>query len=221
MPRVLAWLRQVFQDFYHNSASLLLIAGTCSYNGALCHFTIEPIQEILEHQDDIDKVRGLLIKFHNLKRQELTFVERAALLASAAVIGVFSWPGTATSFWLCPTLWYSSLWLSIFALISSSQLRLIEQLPRTTEVANSLGNEDVYRLMLSVVRRDRNNETERTLEGNLPPCFKADAALTWVWQSPVMLMSYSWVLFLVGYLCYIVTPLIPRSWEATRPIIEI
>ncbi|KAK8849083.1 hypothetical protein PGQ11_015563 [Apiospora arundinis] len=219
---VALWLWNSFRKLYHYSPSVFLIVSSCTYNGALYHYTIEPINEILEHQTDVDKVRILLFKFRGLKQQELVFVEKAALLSAAAVIGVFSWPGTATSFWLCPTLWYSSLFLSIFALISSSQLRLVEQLPRTTEEVALLSNEEIRRLMLCIGREDRKRTSERRLEeGNELPCFKTDPILTWTWQSPMMLMSYSWLLFLVGYLCYVLTPLIPRDQVGTRPAVEV
>ncbi|KAK7961102.1 hypothetical protein PG996_011742 [Apiospora saccharicola] len=132
MQLTASWLWQMFRKILDHSASLSLIASIGFYNGALYHNTIEPIQEILDHQHNVDKVGPLLVQFRNLKHQELTFVEKAALISAAVVIGVFSWPGTATSFWLCPTLWYSSLFLSIFALVSSSQLRLLEPLPRST-----------------------------------------------------------------------------------------
>ncbi|KAK8108514.1 A-pheromone receptor PreA [Apiospora sp. TS-2023a] len=180
-------------------------------------FNFSANNTILEYQNDVDKVRTLLVQFRGIKQQELTFVEKAALLSAAAVIGIFSWPDTATSFWLCPTLWYSSLFLSIFALISPSQLRLLEQLPQTTGDAGALNHEEIRRLMLTVVREDRTTE-RRLEEGNAPTSFKTDPVLTWIWQSPMMLMSYSWVLFLVGYLCYVLTPLIPGSQESMKPV---
>jgi hypothetical protein len=37
---------------------------------------------------------------------------------------------------------------------------------------------------------------------------RKDHLLLWLWQTPMMLMSWSWVLFLVGYTCFFLTPFV-------------
>ena len=41
--------------------------------------------------------------------------------------------------------------------------------------------------------------------------YKPDWVMVYVWQYPAMLMSWSWVLFLMGFVGYIMTPVLPDA----------
>jgi hypothetical protein len=52
------------------------------------------------------------------------------------------------------------------------------------------------------------------------PLLCLDRKLLWLWQSPMMLMSFSWVCFLVGYEFYLLTPLIYRDSSLTESTVR-
>jgi hypothetical protein len=65
-------------------------------------------------------------------------------------------------------------------------------------------------------RLHKRNAEEEKADSMLVPDWK----LAWVWQTPMMLMSFSWVCFLLGYLLFFLTPLVAQSDGATyaKPI---
>lgn len=131
------------------------------------------------------------------------------------MIGVFSWPDISSSFWLCPLLWRCSFWLSVFALISSAQHRLLEQLPRCKADAEELSKEEVKNATLLILREKRSLEAR--LESNL--WAEEDRSLHWLWQTPMMLMSLSWVTFLVGFQAHVLSPLFAHGpWTTEKSV---
>ncbi len=80
---------------------LLVWLFTSTYNYSLKTYTIDPIAEIAECQDDTDKLKVLLPHFRERKEQELCFVKTAVrsskpaqrYLAKSSGIGI----GTETS----------------------------------------------------------------------------------------------------------------------------
>jgi hypothetical protein len=140
-------------------------------------------------------------------------------------------------------MWHCALWLSIFALISSVQERMLGQIPDRIHMAQG-SDVDVIRLLRIVLgpeRHAQNSEaiakgtkdiaaaTESDIEataGSTEKLWKIDYFLVWVWQAPFMLMHYSWITFLVGYECHLLTPLIkaeetrwtPARWVSTLRI---
>ena len=104
-------------------------------------------------------------------------------------------------------LWQSSFWLSIFSLISTAQERLLDQIHEGTLTANDSLDVDVRPLLSLVLRPAREHGTR----GKRLDTMVIDLRLLWLWQSSLMLMSMSWVSFLIGYLLYVLTPLINRD----------
>lgn len=134
------------------------------------------------------------------------------------MIGVFSWPDISSSFWLCPLLWRCSFWLSVFALISSAQHRLLEQLPKSKADAAELGAEEVKNATLLILREKQSPEDR--LESGL--WAEEARSLCWLWQTPMMLMSLSWLTFLVGFQAYIVGPLFTHGlWTTEKSVSKI
>jgi hypothetical protein len=102
------------------------------------------------------------------------------------VVGVFSWPAAEKTFWVAKMLWHWSFASSVFSLISSAQLRLLDRIP------SDLGSGNGQRFL--------------GLFLTLGTTHRASWKMTWVWQCPTMLMSYSWMLFLVGYAIHVLDP---------------
>jgi hypothetical protein len=118
------------------------------------------------------------------------------------VIGVKSWSDAAESFWLAQTAWHCSLFFSILALISSSQERMLERIPRDGD-----SNPSIADALLMVLVPSKDGDVEKNKEVSL----KISPWLLLLWQTPLMLMHYSWVMFLVGYELYLITPLLARG----------
>lgn len=204
---------------------------TFTYTGPLHHYTLEPINNIAMNQDDLPHLPTLLYDFRLRKEEELQFVQRAvnypssfrhliilaqtltdkvkAALATAVVIGIFSWQDVSTTFWISHPLWHFSLSLSIIALISSAHQRLLEKLPNTKEITTNLSVNETLGLLRVILRPARNISGECTdiEKGESLPRLVPSNRLIWVWQSPVMLMSLSWFWFLIGFLCHLLKPI--------------
>jgi hypothetical protein len=110
--------------------------------------------------------------------------------------------------------WHCSLWLSIFSLISSSQQRLLEQIP---DKIHTLSDDELPRTLRTMLRPQRVGVSD--VESGVSdimrqPPLVVDRKMVWIWQCPLMLMSFSWVTFLLGYECLVLTPLINmKSWN--------
>lgn len=139
-------------------------------------------------------------------------------MSAAAVIGVFSWPQANEAYWLARLCWYCSFWLSIFSLITSIQQRMIEQLPERQDSAISA---DRVQLLLRLVLRPLLNvrgDLENAKDGQ-NTYMEPDAFMIYVWQSSMMLMSFSWVSFLAGYALYLLTPFTRRgAWTIEHTV---
>jgi hypothetical protein len=138
-------------------------------------------------------------------------------LCAAAVIGVFSWPTTKDGYWLAKLLWYCSFFLSTFALISSAQQRLLELIPDfnlknlSAAELSTLGDLVLVESVNSTAAKKLkpcNGTPDADPEHASQPQKEVSQKMIWIWQSPMMLMSWSWVFFLVGYCLYLLTPLI-------------
>jgi hypothetical protein len=77
---------------------------------------------------------------------------------------------------------------------------MIERLPGPNDTIDPASLNKLLRLLLKPSKGDVENVPGALLL--LEPDFK----MIWVWQTPMMLMSLSWVMFLVGYELYILTP---------------
>lgn len=103
------------------------------------------------------------------------------------------------------------MFLSIFALISSGQQRLMEQLPQSVAEASGMGEDRVQALLLLVLRESpRKPASDIEMAGSSSPVAKMvhSPALSWAWQTKMMLMSLAWMAFLLGLLSYFLTPLL-------------
>ncbi|KAI2620766.1 hypothetical protein GGS26DRAFT_307639 [Hypomontagnella submonticulosa] len=195
------------QDLPRDLFNIFLQITTMSYSGAYAYHTVNPIEIIKIHQEyDDETSRSKLIKalvnFRNIKSEELSFVSKAATLSGAAVIGVFSWPMTEKTMWAAKMLWNWSLFLSSFSLISSAHQRLLRHLPKS-EPEGMAFNDAKLQLALNLFLQPPLDVTNLSVK---PALRRISSRMLWIWQCPMMLMSYSWVLFLVGYALHLLTP---------------
>ncbi|KAI2617141.1 hypothetical protein GGR54DRAFT_641246 [Hypoxylon sp. NC1633] len=191
---------------------ILLQILTVSYSGAYAYHTVNPIENIKNHQDyKDDKGRSELIKalaqFRHTKSEELSFVTKAATLSGAAVIGVFSWPTTERTIWAAKLLWHWSLFLSTFSLIGSAHQRLLRHLPSLEKDSQEF---DDSKIQLALNLFLQPPLSVANLNTKLEPR-RISGRMLWIWQCPMMLMNYSWVLFLVGYALHLLTPVFDPS----------
>lgn len=131
------------------------------------------------------------------------------------MIGTFSWPTSSEVFWLSRLFWYCSLWFSVFALVGFSHQRLIDALPGQdlhvgTDAFEKTQIESALRLVLSKRSNTRPQQEDPENGPYNQRSFVFDWALAYVWQYPLMLLSYSWLFFLLGYGIYILNPMLPE-----------
>ena len=210
-------------------AYLLLFLATFSYHVRLQNFTIRPIAAIARHADNPERVKTALEHFKVKKQKELAFVRPAvcvtsglfcactlvliypkSTLSAIAVIGIFSWQGIGDSFWVARVFLYWSLLFATFSLISSTVDQLLECIP-------GLDDETFYRgdglsATLSLFVHTRTSNLKNGSESS-PKSHKPKWAMAYVWQCPVMLMSWSWVYFTAGFVLHISTAVIPQRDE--------
>lgn len=111
-------------------------------------------------------------------------------------------------YWIGPAFWYSSLVLSVLAiLLSSSQSFIFTSLNEPNQEQNSIGDYRRHLALITIV-----SDHPSSVVGEIPslrgqrlcvPRWK----MVFVWQSPMMLMAYAVCFFLLGLIVYICTPL--------------
>lgn len=125
---------------------------------------------------------------------------------------MFSWPSITESFWVARVFLYWSLSFSIFSLISSTIDQLLEWVP--TPGDDTLSERDCEAaLSLLICPRALFAASGTDLAQDLK-LYRPKWSMVYVWQCPVMLMSWSWILFYTGFLLSILTPVIP---DASQP----
>jgi hypothetical protein len=128
------------------------------------------------------------------------------------VIGVKSWSDAADSCWLAPVAWHCSFFFSIMALISSNQERFLERLSSIWETGCS---SQLREALLTVLAPCRGNAGDLEKAEGAPQ--RSCPLLLFLWQTPLMLIYYSWLMFLTKYELYLITPLVRHaSWTTQR-----
>lgn len=148
---------------------------------------------------------------------------QSAILA-AATIGSFSWSAIVDAYWLASAFWYSSLILSICGILLAAQQIAVLQLlgkPPTQTYSGFPEKADVRRflpLMLSEVRA-RGSRTDSVCDSNSVGEWKPRWKMVFVWQCPIMFLSYSVCLFLAGLTLFVCTPLIKGdAWNSASDV---
>ncbi|KAK0713704.1 hypothetical protein B0T26DRAFT_650859, partial [Lasiosphaeria miniovina] len=156
-------------------------------------------------------------------------------LLAAAVIGCFSWGPRETELWLGPAAWYASLVLSLSALFLSSslafvfstikdsptkpplskQLAMVVHLPRPRQGFTAAGTSSAAAGGDNLGNQQLKDDQGNNATAPPTPIYAQDrdvrVRLRWkmvfTWQAPMMLMAYSVVGFIMGFVIYVCTPL--------------
>ena len=155
---------------------------------------------------------------------------KCAVLAGA-VIGSFSWFSITDAFWLASACWYTSLFLSVLGILLSAQQMAVFQflgdVPHSDcRLARSTMNR--YRpLLIERAPSGGSGSNTQTLNTEIQR-YRPKRSMVFTWQCPMMFMSYSVCLFLLGLTLVVITPLIrirKRGWNdavnvtLTRPFL--
>lgn len=202
------------------------------------------MSKICEKQDDLKTTIKLLCLFKSRKHEEITFIRVAvsisseftkrhlltknkSTLSAAASIGSLSWPDITTSLWAAKYFLVISLYMSIFALVSTAALRQLDYFPNTTTAQFSEREVHAMLSLLMNFPKEVNSRVQQTT-GAKPDTDCEAVASKWCrlrgtpsrykqyfWQISMMLMSGSWLTYLLGVTLYVLTPVTRiESWSA-------
>lgn len=226
----------------------VVLLGTFPYYRLFQFNTLGPILRIAAYSSQPGqsrKVLQILVRWRTRKIAELQFIsiavsrlflsnlfqasERAltfndlkscqcAILA-AAVIGSFSWTAAFDAYWLAPSLWYSSLVLSILGLLLSTQQISVLYLLDTEDAPSEPGSNkmDIGRYLPLMLTEVRQHSYPVELQRNMQEIkkWRPRWKMVFTWQCPIMFMSYSVCSYLAGLTIYVCTPLIRGDgWNA-------
>lgn len=134
-------------------------------------------------------------------------------------VGVFSWPTLENTAWIATAMWYSSLLLAIIALITSTQQSTLLQTASIDRRSTTSSVDDIQRHLRFLLASPKkaptsipstNRLTPRSdLERNILTNVQASQPswfMLFYWQCPMMLMSYSWVAFLLALTLHVCAP---------------
>ncbi|KAH7342726.1 hypothetical protein BKA65DRAFT_595791 [Rhexocercosporidium sp. MPI-PUGE-AT-0058] len=202
-------LKKTLTKGSETSKRLLVALITLPYYRFFRQNTLLPvlhIAECVQRGDSDAEIVKALAHWRERKLYEQHFIQLASTILAAAVIGCFSWVPATNGFWIGPALWYSSLVLSIVAiLLSSSQAFIFSALNTPSVGLNSSGDFRRYLSLILVV-------PPRAI---LPEGFHAESLrgcgprwkMVFTWQAPMMLMAYAVIFFMAGLTVYVCTPL--------------
>lgn len=221
IAQVVEYLSTFVAHFGRLLLILLIRLCTLFYNRPLWHYTVAPIQKIIACRHDRDALKAVVMKFRKGKEAESRLIGLAvsvsssitvittnsyeSTLAAAAVIGVFSWQDIITTHWYCKALFYTSLLLAIFSLIGSSQQRLSETIMCLENTsASDEERKEALRVFMNPDDLNSNVDDRRSMSWyTCNMCF--------IWQWTLMLMTWSWMTFLVALMLHVIKPFLPEQ----------
>lgn len=138
-------------------------------------------------------------------------------LCAALTVTIFSWPSITATLWVARGLWYSTLFLSIMALVASTQETTLLDSMGLTKSHLEINSEILQRILSLLLAPKGPSRTKDKTDVGLEEGILRDVAgrrpswiMLFIWQCPSMLMSYSWVLFVAALTLHVTTPLIER-----------
>ena len=135
-------------------------------------------------------------------------------------MAVFSWTSIEKCSWVARALWYCSLSLSIWAIITSAQHgNLLKSLPQVSSTQPTL-RRDLDYILEAIFHHPRRQHWTGHRDGPVSSLGITHGIMLFVWQCPMMLMSYAWATFLIALTLYVCTPLINReAWSDDHKVI--
>ena len=154
-----------------------------------------------------------------------------ATVNTAITVSIFSWPSLVDSPWYAEGCFYAALVLSISALIAVSQENVLLSDMRQSyasaipSISDSCHEDPRHKppdhfaalegtISFLIVRQtkttfsSKKSSAEDIVEGVQKS--KGSALMMFLWQRPLMLMSYSWVLLVAGLTLHVLRPFILR-----------
>ncbi|KAF8853031.1 hypothetical protein BDZ45DRAFT_748983 [Acephala macrosclerotiorum] len=122
----------------------------------------------------------MVLKWKEQKNQELNFVGLTAALIAGVTAAALTWPSIENAPAATPALWYSSLIFSVVSILSAMQQGNL--LYKLTSRSNGLAR------LQSLLRSDR----------RIGEKWQESRGQHFVWQTPLMLLNFSFWLFLIG-----------------------
>lgn len=135
-------------------------------------------------------------------------------------ISVFSWTDIGDIYWLAAAFFYSSLSLSLWAVILAAQQKSVTR----TLVVNEDISARLLKLKLRIILRipDQQDSVEKGEEEVEDRRTRrrtfAELNMLYVWQCPLMLMSYGWATMVLGLTLYVCSPLIAHASRDRRKV---
>ncbi|KAF2471779.1 uncharacterized protein BDR25DRAFT_285382 [Lindgomyces ingoldianus] len=208
----------IFSRILLVATDMAIWVGTLPYYRFYRHNTIEPLKKIstLACQPlNSRKVLKEISRWRARKLTELQFISIACAIVAAAVIGAFSWNTVVDAYWLAHALWHGSLVLSILGILLAAQqiaiLYALGPLPRVTKPDQADAAIQRYSPLLLSKASKQIFQVESQSKKSVQPRKK----MVFIWQCPMMLMSYSVTAFLAGLTILVCTPLIRRDeWNS-------
>ncbi|KAH7385986.1 hypothetical protein BKA66DRAFT_66712 [Pyrenochaeta sp. MPI-SDFR-AT-0127] len=180
------------------ASNIVLWLCTFLYHWTFRKYTLNPIISLVSSTLSPEKYLSIWENFRYGKHHELVLVKAGCALAAAASVGVFSWPSAVDTVWLAQTFWYWALTLAIFGLIMAEQHSSLlnsttATIPHPTSNTN-IGVQDTSRLFMHA------RKTSRKINWNM----------VYIWQAPLMFMSWSWFSFFLGLTFHVSRPFFPQ-----------
>lgn len=125
-----------------------------------------------------------------------------ASFCAGATLATISWSKVPNAIWVADALWFSSLICSIWAIITSIQMKsILDDLPNKDELNSNLPEAELQRTRRVILRYKKNPGLNHWV-------------MLYIWQFPSQTMSYAWCTFLSGLSVYVCTPFIRReAWS--------
>jgi len=181
---------------------------TFCYHESLQRNTIEPVNRIIAASNNEARSR-LPQEWADLKAEESKYIQIAGGFLFTTVATCVTWPSTDRAHWSASALFYMSMIFALVAIISSSQQLWI--LPRLDlGTLNSIHErqrriDDVSAFVSRVQKTDGH--------GNLK------ARYVFALQAPIMLLTFSVLLFLAGLCSTVCSPLARKlEWNSDAKI---
>lgn len=204
-----------------------LFCTTWPYAVSLEGYTLGPLREILEEVDDHDALERKVIAFLRGKDYEFRLVYLGvcrlplssllcttdshiqAALGVAATVGVFSWDSIYQTTWFAHACWFTALTFAVFSNFSANQLSpIVYGMTLTSHKGDEVELRDGLRaLSLIGLRRCADGDVDEDVEAQKKFPLRMSRAMLYVWQGPMMLMGWSWAIFMFGLVVHETSPL--------------
>lgn len=120
---------------------------------------------------------------------------------------MFSWPSFDNSYWASIALLYASLIMACFSLVDSLAQQMLQEMPRLDkEEVSEADVSAARRLILWALAPTDESVPSKRARSHLP--FRTIMSM-FIWQTNLMLSSWSWAFVLVGMFLHVIRVFLP------------